>query len=100
MNDSTGLPKYVRRERHTEPALRDAIPLRVAFEEIQKLQAHCVAIEHLTVYVVAIHENHKRFGVYCTARRGAERLVPKTWAGFPVTRRMGVPEGFAKAEET
>lgn len=85
-----------RRERHTEPALVDVIPLRVAVEEIQKLQAHCEAIEYLTVYVVAIHEDHKRFVVFCSARRGAERLVPKTWAGWPVTRRMGKPAGLSR----
>lgn len=80
-----------RRERHTEPALRDVIPLRVVTEELPKLEAHCSAIDRLTVYGVVLHEDHKRFVVYCSGRRGAERLVPKTWAGWPVTRRMGRP---------
>lgn len=91
MSDTTGLPKYVRRERHTEPALVDVIPLGVSLDELPKLEAHCDTIKCLTVYAVAVHEDHKRFVVYCSGRRGAERLVPKTWAGWPVVRRMGRP---------
>ena len=56
---------------------------------IETLRKHCESIEYLTVHAVHIHEDHKRFVVQCTARRGAERLVPKTWEGVPVVRRMG-----------
>lgn len=38
---------------------------------------------------VHIHEDHKRFVVVCSGRRGAERLVPREWQGVPVVRRMG-----------
>lgn len=56
---------------------------------IETLREHCEAIEYLTVYSVHIHEDHKRFVVVCSGRRGAERLVPREWQGVPVVRRMG-----------
>jgi len=59
-------------------------------EEIARLREHCQAIEYLTVHAVHMHEDGVRYVVRCTAKRGAEKLVPKEWAGVPVVRRMGL----------
>ena len=73
--ENYGLPKHIPIKRFTAPELRDLIPLGVYHEEVPKLRAHCEAIEYLTVYEVCVHEDHKRFVVYCSGRRGAERAA-------------------------
>lgn len=66
---------------------------------LAKLRAHCEQIDYLTVHGVYVHEDHKRFVVHCTARRGAERLVPKLWEGVevfetsPIHIRFGLRSG-------
>lgn len=52
--------------------------------ELDRLRERCEEIEFATVHSVSIHEDHKRFSVRFSARRGAECQFPKTWMGIPV----------------